>query len=280
MNCSAKDKGVFFPKLYKKAENNFYKFLSDFTHYLCGRCQEDGVHSNEKMLKFLENNGSDSEVDNWLNDLEHGFVHGLSVCFVAWLLNNKVSSKTLASCLLHDFLRSNGIDDNHDILLRNIFSHLSEETYRHSNPLDTDTNRLLIIADREELKRYDDYRKWIDTSLFTHSLTEEQSNILNIYYQHIRPGICDVFSHYDEIWLRHGPEGEMKSLRFSEIKDYPDSSGNVGGNNYSVELDKMPLNGCCGHGRSKKYLQYVLKRLHDQKQPKGIQQFRCLNLAL
>ena len=137
------------------------------------------------------------KIDNYFADSEHGFFHGLMASFICFLINNefvkkkeKNLSKIYASATLHDFLKPNGVPQKeHDIKLREYFDKLCEVTYRHSTPLETDEDEHLIIADRLELRRYSDYKEWVDTRFhyLYQIMMPQMKDKLDIFYDELRP---------------------------------------------------------------------------------------------
>ncbi len=129
----------------------------------------------------------------YFDDIEHGFFHGLMVSFMCYLINDEPSlverkndlHQIFASATLHDFLKPNGVPQKeHDVKLRNYYDKLCEETYSHSNPPESDQNKHLIIADRLELRRYSDYKDWVDQRFFElyKIMSPELNKKLQLFY--------------------------------------------------------------------------------------------------
>ena len=175
-------------------EKKFIKFLDFVEHTLCNPCwnhrrveETDGKkegyekisavdpmgkpHHSGGFLKLLEQEPkiSKSDLFKWINDnsidnLDHGFTHGLMVAFFYYDLyenkrkihdnlheNNYECSKILYSCLFHDFVKIVKGEEPHDKLLEKVFKNCLNETYDHTNPK---KESLLIDADRIELYRF------------------------------------------------------------------------------------------------------------------------------
>ena len=219
---------------YKEIEDILYNYLNIFSSMICGRC----FHISHHECTF--NNLIDSiktfdkkYIDNWFNDIEHGFIHGIFVGFIAfyydqYVLNNKGITNFkekewrenieyinknimnyLCSSLLHDFLKCNGYSQNkHDNELINFFPKLLTETYNHSTPKKEEEIKLLIIGDRTELRRYTDYNDWKKEELLEHEnlLNIEQKVSLDIFYDIIRPALLYFYENRNETFIRHGLE--------------------------------------------------------------------------
>lgn len=128
-------------------------------------------------------------------DIDHGIFHGIMTAFISFLLyrneglklddiqNNSEYIKNLLSCLLHDFAKP---FENHDNYIKNFFPNLNEEVYTHSNPPKEMSNRKLIISDRCELMRYDDYLSWVDTKKIYSNLPTNMIEKINFFYNNLR----------------------------------------------------------------------------------------------
>ena len=133
------------------------------------------------------------KLNNYFRDSEHGFFHGLMVSFMCYLINDEPTlverkddlNKIFASATLHDFLKPNGVPQKeHDVQLRNYYNNLCEETYSHSEPPEVHQNKHLIIADRLELRRYSDYKDWVDQRFFQlyKIMSPELNKKLQLFY--------------------------------------------------------------------------------------------------
>ena len=248
----------------------FNSFLNSFSYFICPRCspknytQEFG-HLTEKDVKLLPNNtpkewghhiGSihkyikskqmkSSFINNFLEDTEHGFFHGLMTAFIMYLINLDANNAELteqdySSVLLHDFLKVNGYEQElHDKELIYFFDKLLPETYQHSNPSDKYKNNLLIKADRIELRRYDDYKEWVDERFYNlvSSLSKKTQGYLDIFYNNIRPALLYIYINKNKIFIRHGIERFNKDITFWPI-DYIDYTNK---DIYSIEIDRIPF---------------------------------------
>jgi hypothetical protein len=175
-----------------KIQEDFASFLNTYEYFL-----------NSEQFKTLFNPCkcvSLIQVNNYFSDSEHGFFHGLMVSFMCYLINDEstlVERKSeiyqiFASATLHDFLKPNGVHQKeHDVKLRNYYDKLCEETYSHSNPPETDQNKHLIIADRLELRRYNDYKDWVDQRFYElyNIMSPELSENLQFFYISMRPSL-------------------------------------------------------------------------------------------
>ena len=227
-------------------------------------------HHNGRFNNYLQ---SDIKIDeifftNYFNDIEHGFFHAFCCCYISYIItnyNNKqvgfsnkdfiktkrtdrmrlhnfkedkhpLNIKLIASLLLHDFLKCNDFSqEEHDKMLKKYYSKLLPETYYHSNPTSENENKLLIKCDRMELRRYSDYKEWVDKrhkDLYD-ELNEEQQNLIEEFYENIRPTLEYFYKNRNEIFIRHGLEKVKKAdfkgnfppensfLNFSGKKSYP-----------------------------------------------------------
>ncbi len=153
------------------------------------------------------------DINNWLMDTEHGFLHGVSVAFFAFLFKYQGKFKyfaedeiLIASCLLHDFIRcQNTTHEMHDQKLSQLFSSLDPETYVHKHP--NNEFHPLIAGDRIELMRYKGYVDWVDQEILDkYFLSPEIRETAYCFYWFIRPALEKIFQGTNQIWLRHGIE--------------------------------------------------------------------------
>lgn len=115
---------------------------------------------------------------SWVEDEEHGLIHGYFVSFFATILVPRPCARLTRSCLLHDYLKCLGQGEQHDKKLRLLNLDLEDATYDHSKP--SDESHPLIIADRIELLRYDDWESWVNKSMLT---TKLNYRALKEFYQ-------------------------------------------------------------------------------------------------
>lgn len=231
---------------YFKLEKQFFNFLRVTGSLCCGRCymirhHECTFNTVLKSIKKID----DSFVDNWFKDTEHGYFHCLMVSFISYYYDQNVFEnrkldfdnidfksndihhmnqhmvKYLSSGLLHDFLKCNGYkQEEHDTRLREYFPLLMEETYQHSNPSPEYDHSLMIIGDRTELRRYPDYDEWVDKSVLKHEilLNKENKEILDIFYNVLRPSLLYLFENRQKVFVRHG----IENIHNTSISDkYP-----------------------------------------------------------
>lgn len=259
-----------------KIINNYLDLLS---YSFCSRC---GIINNtpvstKNLMWNIHHMGNIHEyiqgiekgkLMNWVDDINHGFLHGLCTSMVSGILqrgnyvdmnksisnppnsiyhsdryNQEISFDQLnASCLLHDFLKSNGYhereQEEHDRELEKIIPNLISQTYSHINPIDY--NNPFLVADVIELRRYPDYLDWYKSGKIENQITEEEEKIFNCFYTHIRPSLEKCFIHREESWARHGPEIPQD---FS-IRKYPQSNYEP----FAFEIDRIPFNYCFNHG--------------------------------
>lgn len=100
----------------------------------------------------------------WVEDEEHGLVHGYFVAFFASLHNDRgIDHDVLVrSCLLHDYMRCTH-EEPHDQRLKELVTDLDPATYTHTEP--PDPTHPLVAADRIELLRYPDWMRWVDLEM-------------------------------------------------------------------------------------------------------------------
>tara|TARA_Y100000034_G_C6888397_1_gene408277 strand:- start:947 stop:2224 length:1278 start_codon:yes stop_codon:yes gene_type:complete len=192
---------------------------------------------------------SNTDLENFFNDVEHGFFHGLMTCFVSYLIinghcesisfygSNRYGSvrleKLFSSCLLHDFLRIKDEYDKHDQQLYKYFPLLDDVVYNHSNPNKNQELHEIIKADRLELRRYGDHLEWLkDTSTvypkklhqnqYRESiyLSNEQIDMVDLFYSKIRPALEHVYKNRGSTWFTH--VGEIRNkLIYENGKPFP-----------------------------------------------------------
>lgn len=181
-----------------KIQEDFGRFLNAYEIFLNSE-QFKTLFTPCKYVSLIK-------INNYFSDIEHGFFHGLMVSFICYLINDESTlvernddlNQIFASATLHDFLKPNGIPQKeHDIKLRNYYDKLCEETYSHSNPPETDQNKHLIIADRLELRRYNDYKDWVDQRFYElyKIMSPELNQKLTLFYTAKR---CSLELHYNK----------------------------------------------------------------------------------
>jgi hypothetical protein len=202
----------------KKLTSLLNQFMHKYISFFCGRCEGIGHHKGliNQYLKPITQYKPDM-LNNFFSDTEHGFFHGMMASFICFVINEdgklveKTSSleKIFMSATLHDFLKANGVEQKeHDRQLKKVFPKLCEETYVHSDPPSKYHKKHLIIADRLELRRYPDYAEWVDERFHKlyekmHSSTRE---MLNLFYDNVRPALEYAFKYKSQPFLRHGTE--------------------------------------------------------------------------
>jgi hypothetical protein len=232
----------------------FNRFMHKYISFFCGRCEGIGHHKGliNQYLKPLTQYKPDM-LNRFFSDTEHGFFHGMMASFICFVINEdgklveKTSSleKIFMSATLHDFLKANGVEQKeHDRQLKKLFPKLCEETYVHSDPPSKYHNKHLIIADRLELRRYPDYLEWVDDRF--HKLYQKMKTstreILNLFYDSIRPALETAFKYRNQPFLRHGTE-----LAQSDIEDiFPPANTTyvkIKGDDklFPVEIDMVPF---------------------------------------
>jgi hypothetical protein len=241
----------------------FNNFLNLFTHYICARCflfKNYGHHKGWINDCFQPKNEiSKTFYENYFDDLEHGFFHGLSCCYIIYLLHGEHHSdfanvksnikleKIFGSALLHDFLRCNGFAyEIHDRELINFFPNLLPETYVHANPPCEFSSSHFVKADRLELQRFADYKSWVDDRFYDveAELNPELRDRIQFFYSRIRPVLLYFYSHRKDIFIRHGIEKIKKSSSLRE-SIYP-SKGSYAEwvenpHVYPIEIDQIPF---------------------------------------
>jgi len=148
--------------------------------------------------------------------------------------------------MLHDFLKANGLPhEDHDKLLINYFPGLLGETYTHSNPPQKDIEKLLVIGDRLELRRFPDYQSWVDAryDATCQTLNDKQTWQLGFFYQKIRPALKYLYQNRNKIFIRHGLE--MPERRDWQIDAmYPPNNSYLElSAGYAIEVDQPPFDG-------------------------------------
>lgn len=151
-----------------------------------------------------------------------------------------LSLETLAaSCLLHDFAKCIGHeDDGHDQALRCIFPNLLESTYSHATP--ANYNHPLVIGDVLELKRYPDYACWYDPKRVEPLIHQNDLPLISRFYENMRPALARLYAERHRTWLRHGPEVPQPFYP-THFPEHPIEW-------LAVESDRLPLEICATHG--------------------------------
>lgn len=227
--------------------NYFNDFLYKYISFFCKKCHnEDNNKSNinsylQSILKY-----DIKMIDNFFEDTEHGFFHGLMVSFICYVINddkNLVGKKNnleqlFISTTMHDFLKTNGVPQKeHDIKLKQYYPKLCDETYVHSDPPEKYFKKHLIIADRLELRRYPDFYSWVDQRFHKlyKQMTPKTKSILDTFYTIYRPGLEYIFKQREKVFVRYG--SEVSELSMSNI--FPPNK--EGKKTYPIEIDTIPF---------------------------------------
>ena len=277
----------------------FNDFLFLYINFICPRCcrsTEEGKEWSKKHSYGVSvgngtghNSGyfnillrsakeiSDKQIKNYLNDTEHGLFHGLMTSFLCYLINSdknliekkdakKKFEQMFASATLHDFLKCNKFkQEEHDKQLKNYFIHLLDETYVHSDPPEELKDKHLIMADRLELRRYNNYNLWVDDRFkrLYEIMTPETKDMIDVFYNNMRPALKYLLEKKDDSFIRHGLE-ENNELMYKKHKNFPPKNSgwniyqktDINGNKvklsndgwaYPIEIDSMPLDACSNH---------------------------------
>ena len=251
-NISSDDKLL---NILDKLNEHLKKFFHLYISYFCGRCEGKGHHKGI-INNFLQSQSKSSEkmINKFFGDVEHGFFHGLMASFICYIINldgNLVSKEKnleqiFISATLHDFLKANGVEQKlHDKELRNVYSNLLEETYVHSDPPDKFSKKHLIVADRLELRRYPDYKNWVDSRFYElyEKMKPETREILNMFYENVRPAMEYLYSNKNDTFIRHGTEVQQEIIEniFPPSKTTYYSLTKKPDNLYPVEIDMVPF---------------------------------------
>tara|TARA_Y100001938_G_C8101570_1_gene442188 strand:- start:2370 stop:3653 length:1284 start_codon:yes stop_codon:yes gene_type:complete len=133
--------------------------------------------------------------------------------------NPSKEQKILVSCLVHDILKCCFGAENHDKNLIEYFPNIDEPALTHSNPIKKHESENLIRYDRLELYRFENSENWVNRHKVYKNLTELEIDLLDMFYQIVRPVLEKSYAHKDERWIRHGLERAPHAYRFDE--NYP-----------------------------------------------------------
>jgi hypothetical protein len=137
------------------------------------------------------------EIRKFMEDQEHGFLHGLVTGFWSFMqffsdscldLQNECLKLYVVSSFFHDFLKTNGQIENHDRDLVRVFPYLCESAYSHSKPDKKYEQDLLVVSDRIELHRYPDSMSWIDYDILkTSCFYVSHEDTIRDFYKNLFP---------------------------------------------------------------------------------------------
>ena len=139
-----------------------------------------------------------------------------------------------------------------------------DETYTHSNP--QNENKLLIKCDRIELRRYNDYKDWVDDRYYKlyDNLSKQQKNTIERFYNIIRPSLFYFYNNRNEIFIRHG----LEYINKCDVNGlFPPNKSFLAVdklNSYPIEIDRVPFGYmttdtnqqkgfCSNHGRKMEF---------------------------
>jgi hypothetical protein len=136
--------------------------------------------------------------------------------------NPSEEEKLLTSCLTHDFLRCSFGAEDHDKNLIKYFPQIDNTALSHSSPSLDAEKHPLIRSDRLELLRFKKARDWIDEEKVLKDYSELQLNLIEIFYNTVRPVLEESHKHRNERWIRHGLERHVSSYEFED--HYPSTT--------------------------------------------------------
>jgi len=195
----------------------------------------------KKLVDDYNNRASEisyDDIEKWGNNRYHGFVHGFMVGFIAFLHagylhqpdleltvqdDNSQYSPTalLYSCLFHDFVKgAYDIDFEHDKILQEYFPSCIPETFNHSCPFGEEIKCPLVVGDRIELMRYDDYLGWVDLNKLNKNIMHTYNKELTLFYDHMRKRLYKLFAERNSGWIHHHIE-EPKKWDYGSIEGFP-----------------------------------------------------------
>lgn len=207
----------------------------------------------------------------WVNDTEHGFLHGFLTAF--WTFNlldsdtvrqfweqlevthfdkfkyeDMTAAQLIAGCIFHDIVHAfTGNHNAHDEKLKVVFPNLPGYFYTHySNP--QDTSLPFIAADRTELMRFKDWRDWVRTKDLSKSIDFFGRDFLDHFYSWCRPALDRFVRYQDEVWHTHYPEHKIYVTYPEEFGVYPPSFySDKKTTCYAVGSGKFSFFGCPNH---------------------------------
>jgi len=260
------------------------------------RCHNAGI-VHDILIENRESRSeliSSNKLESWLDDIDHGFFHGMMTACMSHLytssyklpreskIEDREYIELLLTCILHDFYKEY---ENHDSSLVRVYSKLCSITYSHSNPSESNSTHPLIVSDRIELMRFDDYKEFVDFSKFKPLLNREQDEIVESFYKYIRPKLKLLWIHRNKPWLRHHMEEESK-WEFDKVSHYPQTScgqsgkwGGVESGVYCVHTGSlsMLLDGCFRHVMGILPLSFLSSNANN-KQPREHPSIEATNL--
>lgn len=221
------------------------------------------------------------DLQKWVEDSEHGLLHGIFVGFFALyykyrndppyslteaLHHHKLielvteDERLLVSCLFHDLLKSFGHEqEGHDKDLITLIPHLVPETYSHTEP--SNSSHPLVVGDRMELMRYKDHKEWVNMEVLQSYFSPQEFQEIELLERHIRPALAKLFEDINDVWIRHGPEfwdGDLPKnfsayAAASRCGSYPPPECYWTGRSddpsyFAIEIGTLPVRGCLLHG--------------------------------
>ena len=160
------------------------------------------------------------------------------------------------------------MEEDHDSALEKIFPDLLPETYVHAKPPDKFKDSPLIMGDRLELRRFDDYADWVDPDALVAPNKAAGPGCADLFYSCVRPVLAKLFFGEREIWLRHGLENRDPRYKGPDhdwsLKMYPQQGSyfNIRDaaleHGFSVELGRGGLSGCMVHGGDWLHVQGII----------------------
>ena len=218
-----------------RVNRNFHDYLVFIKSLVCAKCSLDR-HSRGGFMFLLDQGPkiSPSEFNSWLEDEEHGFLHGLMVGFWAYLKFRQdkcllesataygpspwqrqdykptgrdiLCERIIYSCLFHDFMKTIGYSNDHDSLLAQVFPFCVDETYSHACPAGKPDEWTLVMGDRIELLRFDDHRDWVKPEMLSCGIYDSDFDTVSCFYGILRPAIAALHRSRSDLWVFHSSE--------------------------------------------------------------------------
>jgi hypothetical protein len=155
------------------------------------------------------------QIQKWFLNAEYGLLHGLLVAFwaIMYKRRNDLSyhpedEALIASCLVHEFLRCQGLHDQYDEKLVDFFPALIPMSYRHAKS--PEHSHPLVVGNQINLLRHQDSNEGGDPKILTSYVQGEKSqSLVTAFFRFVVPALERVSEQRDEIWIRHSPEGKF-----------------------------------------------------------------------
>ena len=236
-------------EIFNKVNLDFSDFCQVYMNILCPRCYNDSKHYSLNSSSKSSNPHNSGYVNLLISrtssDYFPNLFDGILSCFVAYLIKKK-EIKKWDKLFSHILLSSKDEKDLHNI------SDIYEQAIKIHQIYISNKDQIVIKEGNEILNK----------------LNNSIKDKLDIFYNHVYPGLKYFYTHQSQIFVRHGlekntcdyrknmiypPNDEKHGWRIHKITDKNGSSKLIEPLAYAIEVDRFPFKNCASHSSKEIY---------------------------